>query len=122
MFDSGISVKDLVEELKTTEVDIALEIPNATYVSWLNSLQQLLYSEIIKEQKKKTIEAYMYVHSPPMSGGQSGNRKINPISLSTPDMSGNYTNDGEDDIRFEDILNRIDNNYDKWMAFELFQY
>ena len=55
MFDSGISVKDLIEELKTTEVDIALEIPNATYVSWLNSLQQLIYSEIIKEQKKKTL-------------------------------------------------------------------
>lgn len=55
MFDSGISVKDIVEELKT-EVDIALEIPNATYVSWLNSLQQVLYTEIIKEQKKTTIK------------------------------------------------------------------
>lgn len=56
MFDSGISVKDLIEELKNTEVDIALDIPNKTYVEWLNSLQQLLYSEIIKEQRKKTIE------------------------------------------------------------------
>ena len=49
MFDSGISVKNLVEELKN-EVDVALDIPNATYVTWLNSLQQLLYTEIIKEQ------------------------------------------------------------------------
>ena len=55
MFDSGISVKNLVEELKNTEVDIALEIPNKTYVEWLNSLQQLLYSEIIKEQRKTVI-------------------------------------------------------------------
>ena len=51
MFDSGISAKDLIEELKNTEVDIALEIPNATYVEWLNALQQLVYTEIIKEQE-----------------------------------------------------------------------
>ena len=57
MFDSGISVKSLVEELKNTEVDIALEIPNATYVTWLNSLQQILYTEVIKEQKKKAFNA-----------------------------------------------------------------
>lgn len=55
MFDSGISAKDLVEEL-INEVDIALLIPNATYVQWLNSLQQLLYTEIIKEQKKKVLQ------------------------------------------------------------------
>lgn len=56
MFDSGISVKELVDEL-ISEVDIALDIPNATYVSWLNSLQQLLYTEVIKEQKKTTVQA-----------------------------------------------------------------
>lgn len=50
MFNSGISVKELIDEL-ISEVDIALDIPNATYISWLNSLQQLLYTEIIKEQK-----------------------------------------------------------------------
>ena len=55
MFDSGISVNNLIRELKNTEIDIALEIPNATYVSWLNSLQQLLYTEIIKEQRKCTL-------------------------------------------------------------------
>ena len=49
MFDSGITAKKLVEELQT-EVDIALEIPNSTYIEWLNALQQLLYTEIIKEQ------------------------------------------------------------------------
>ncbi len=56
MFDSGISVKNLVEELKTTEVDIALDIPDKTYAEWFNSLQQLLYSEIIKEQRKAVVE------------------------------------------------------------------
>ena len=57
MFDSKISVKSLIEELKNTEVDIALEIPNSTYVTWLNSLQQLLYTEIIKEQRKMVLKA-----------------------------------------------------------------
>lgn len=52
MFNSGIKVKDLVAELKNTEVDIALDIPNLTYVTWLNALQQLLYREVIKEQRK----------------------------------------------------------------------
>lgn len=56
MFDSGIKVKDLIEELYN-EVDIALDIPNATYVQWLNSLQQLLYTEVIKEQKKKVFKS-----------------------------------------------------------------
>ena len=55
MFDSGMPVKDLVAELKT-EVDIALEIPDATYVQWLNYLQQVLYTEVIKEQKKKVFQ------------------------------------------------------------------
>lgn len=44
-------VFDFIEELKN-EVDIAIEIPDCIYLSWLNSLHQLLYTEIIKEQKK----------------------------------------------------------------------
>lgn len=44
-------VFDFIEELKN-EVDIAIEIPDYIYLSWLNSLHQLLYTEIIKEQKK----------------------------------------------------------------------
>ena len=82
MFDSGISVKDLVEELKNTEIDIALEIPDATYVSWLNALQQVLYTEIIKEQKKTVLK------SPIQS----------PISLSLITVE-----NGENAPRFEDI-------------------
>ncbi len=81
MFDSGISVQSLVDGLKT-EVDIALEIPDATYVSWLNSLQQMLYTEIIKEQKKITIE--------PQTGGV--------IDIHTLDIG-----EGENRPRFEDI-------------------
>ena len=65
MFDSGISVKKLIDGLQS-EVDIALEITDETYIDWLNSLQQLLYTEVIKEQKKTTLQGTM----------------LNPISLS----------------------------------------
>lgn len=54
MFDSGISAKELIDELKD-EVDIAVEIPDSSYVSWLNSIEQLLYSEIIQEKKERTV-------------------------------------------------------------------
>ena len=81
MFNSGISVKDLIDELKD-EVDIALEITNATYRTWLNSLQQLLYTEVIKEQKKTVLE-------PPFED--------NKIDMSL--ISGN----DENKPRFEDI-------------------
>lgn len=81
MFDSGISVKELVDEL-INEVDIALDIPDATYVSWFNSLQQLLYTEIIKEQKKIIISA----------------PKDNVVTISSDDIETD-----ESRPRFEDI-------------------
>ncbi len=81
MFDSGISVKDLLENLKT-EVDIALDIPDKTYVEWLNALQQLLYTEFIKEQKRFVLV------SPSTS----------PIGIDVIN-----TDDNENPPRFEDI-------------------
>ena len=81
MFDSGITVKNLVDEL-ISEVDIALQIPNRTYVLWLNALQQVLYTEIIKEQRKITL------HSPSES----------PI-----DISFIHTESDINEPRFEDI-------------------
>lgn len=85
MFDSGISVKNLIEELKNTEVDIALEIPDKTYVSWLNAVQQLLYTEIIKEQKKVTLNATIL---------------NNPFSIESLKT---HIETGENTPRFEDI-------------------
>lgn len=49
MYDSTIKVKDLIDEIKN-EVDIALEIPDKTYLIWFNSLHQFLHTEIIKSQ------------------------------------------------------------------------
>ena len=89
MFNSGIAVKDLIEDLKT-EVDIALEIPDTTYITWLNSLQQLLYSEVIKEEKEEAVDAYMMMHYSPAVGKPDEPVKLNPVSLNAG-------------IRFEDI-------------------
>lgn len=50
MFNSKVTAKELVAELKK-EVDIAIPISDASYVLWLNELEHLLYTEIIKEQK-----------------------------------------------------------------------
>lgn len=81
MFDSGISVKNLIYELKG-EVDIAIPIPDETYITWLNSLQQLLYTETIKEQKKFKL----------LTPNSS------PISISSIEVE-----NGENKPRFEDI-------------------
>jgi len=81
MFDSGIPANELVQNLKS-EVDIANEIPDYTYMAWLNSLEQLLYSEFIKEQGKILVT------------GPAKN-KIAIKSLPVPA--------GESPVRFEDI-------------------
>ena len=87
MFDSGISVKNLIEELKT-EVDIALEIPDATYISWLNSLQQILYTEIIKEQRRTAIHP----------------SRFDDNSINFDKREDWLLNDNESIPRFEDII------------------
>ena len=82
MFDSGIPFRRIVEELKN-EVDVAIPISNENYVEWMNSLHQLLYTEVIKEQKKVTI----------MTSNQ------NVINLSSIYIE----SDKESQPRFEDI-------------------
>ena len=54
MFDSGVTAKDIVDSIRGTdilppEVDIAPDIPEATYYTWIDEAEQLLYSEIIRE-------------------------------------------------------------------------
>lgn len=56
MFDSGISASSLIAGLKN-EIDVAIPISNRSYVDSLNSLEQLLYTEIIKEQKSVVCDA-----------------------------------------------------------------
>ena len=94
MFDSGISVKEIIEELNE-EVDIALPIPNKTYVTWLNSLQQLLYGDVIKEQKKTTTTIRKQERDPAFGLVY---RVINPVPLSSISIDGN-----QNQPTFEDI-------------------
>lgn len=56
MFDSKITASALIEQVKS-ETDIALPIPEDRYIDWLNALEQLLYSEVIKEQGRITIDS-----------------------------------------------------------------
>ena len=81
MFDSGKAVRELIDELKD-EVDIAIEIPDTTYLVWLNTVEQLCYSEIIKEQRETT---KLY--------------PTTPVEMSSLEIS-----EDEAPIRFEDIL------------------
>lgn len=48
MFNSGISAYDLIDQLQQ-EADVAIPIPETSYYEWLNELQYLLYTEIIRE-------------------------------------------------------------------------
>lgn len=88
MFNSGIKVSDLISELKN-DIDVADPIADVTYYSIINSVQWLLYTEIIKEQTVVTLQ------------NTADNDHIltgEPISKSELlDISGNNT------FRFEDI-------------------
>lgn len=84
MYDSSISAAEIIEDLYD-EVDIAEEIPYKLYVLWLNSLEQMIYSEIIREQHKITV-----------SDGSFGTENV--IKLDDIEVC-----DGNDTLRFDDI-------------------
>ena len=81
MFDSGMKASVLIEQIKN-EADIAIPIADSSYVSWLNALEQLLYTEFIQEQGKIELD------------GVNGS-VIGIDTLNVPD--------GENAVRFEDI-------------------
>ena len=83
MFNSGITAQDLIEQVQS-EADIAPDIPSSSYVTWLNSLEQLLYTEVIKEQGKVDTFTLPFEH----------------ISFET--LSSGIPDD-EEAIRFEDV-------------------
>lgn len=55
MFDSGMTASELIKGIEE-EADIAVPVSKGSYISWLNSVEQLLYTEIIKEQGEATID------------------------------------------------------------------
>lgn len=81
MFDSGIKASALIEQIEN-EADIAIPIAKESYVSWLNALEQLLYTELIQERGKIELD------------GVNGS-VIGIDTLNVPN--------GENAVRFEDI-------------------
>lgn len=81
MFDSGIKASALIEQIEN-EADIAIPIAKESFVSWLNALEQLLYTELIQEQGKIELN------------GVNGS-VIGIDTLNVPN--------GENAVRFEDI-------------------
>ena len=81
MFDSGIKAAALIEQIEN-EADIAIPIAKESFVSWLNALEQLLYTELIQEQGKIELD------------GVNGS-VIGIDTLNVPN--------GENAVRFEDI-------------------
>lgn len=55
MFDSGVTATALIA-MANNEIDVAITISNDSYIRWINSLEQMLYGEIIKERKTVVIE------------------------------------------------------------------
>jgi len=82
MFDSGIKAAALIEQIKK-EADIAIPVPDSSYILWLNALEQLLYTELIREQ---------------------GKIELSNVSGSVIDIDTLSVPDGEGSVRFEDIL------------------
>lgn len=75
MFDSGIAASNLISTLKA-EVDVAIPISNRSYVDSLNSLEQLLYTEVIKEQAEGFLTPEVLPTSP-----QEGHLYLDDILL-----------------------------------------
>lgn len=84
MFDSGISVESFIKDIKS-EADIAPDITDAKYISWINALEQVLYSDIIREQRKADVEVL-----------NSEGEYIKKLPIET--------DENEADVRFEDII------------------
>ena len=83
MFDGKISAADLITDI-ISEADVAYPVSERSYVGWLNATEQLIYSEIIKEQREICLK------------GEDIEKNVIKLSnISVPA--------GEDNIRFEDI-------------------
>lgn len=81
MFNSGLTAYELIELIEN-EADISEPIPRESYVQWLNAIEQVLYTELIKEQGKIELES---------------------VSGTVVDISTLKIPEGEDRLRFEDV-------------------
>lgn len=50
MYDSEVTAADLIAEIKG-EIDIASIVPDSAFVRWLNTVEQTVYTELIREMR-----------------------------------------------------------------------
>ena len=55
MYDSGVTAKAFIGTLDE-EIDIALEIPDASKYRWLSAVEQFVYTEVLKEYVSATVD------------------------------------------------------------------
>lgn len=107
MFDSGIPASELIESIKY-EIDAALPIETKNYVEWLNEIEQLAYTEIIKEERCHVFENLSEESDCPtytfgLSDIDTDKSTQSPIKFS--DICGIYHNDIQ--------LLKIENEYER---------
>lgn len=88
MFDSRIKAADLIRQIKD-EADISYPLPDISYIMCLNSLEQLLYTEVIQEQGKTEL-----------CKTDTDTTDTSEIFIETEKLS---VPTGESKLRFEDI-------------------
>lgn len=95
MFDSGITAKSIIDEIQS-EADIEIPIDDKFFIDVLNSVEQLLYSDIIREQRSRNVNMYI--------GIAGENHCVNiKDEIAFTDFSENKKPD-EDEMRFSDIV------------------
>lgn len=93
MYDSGITAAALISEIQQ-EADVAIGIPDSFYIRQLNTIEQMLYSEIIKEQRRMLLIGFLSI----------GDEKEKPYKLlSFPIEPLEEKPEDEAVIRFTDI-------------------
>lgn len=94
MYDSEITVKELIDEVKS-EADIAPDIPDTAWLQWYNELIQLCYGEIIHDRVAVTCRE-LGSTSGDTALDRYGLRYYQPDPASMLGMKNDY-------IRFDDI-------------------
>jgi len=55
MYDSGIKAKDFLDALDQ-EADISIDIPRDSMLRWLSTVEQFVYTEVLKEYVRTTVD------------------------------------------------------------------
>ena len=86
LYDSAVTTADFITEIKD-ELDIASVVPDSAFIRWLNTVEQTVYTELIREMRSVHLTVD-YV------GGDTPSFSLSDIVPS----------DGEEQAIFDDIL------------------